>query len=94
MKPFKPEIDLGLAVLEVLTPPGVRLSLKDIAAVCGCTWQCIFQIEQRALRKLRRFMQRETNADLSGALREMLAFGNRERTCTRAGESHYARRAA
>lgn len=46
-------IDLGLEVIEALRPAGVKLSHAAIAAVCGCSWQAIQQIEQRALKKMR-----------------------------------------
>lgn len=88
------DIDLGLAVLEVLTPPGIALNLREIADVCGCTWQNIYQIEQKALRKLRLHLQRQKNAELNAAFRDMLAVGNTARSCSRGGQSHYARRAA
>jgi len=55
----KAEIDLGLAVLEAMRTPGTRLTHRQIAAFCGCTWQAIWQIEQKALLKLRRAAKRK-----------------------------------
>ncbi len=46
-------IDLGLALLSILAKPCVPLDQADIAAWCGCSRSMIFQIEHRALRKLR-----------------------------------------
>jgi DNA-directed RNA polymerase sigma subunit (sigma70/sigma32) len=49
-------IDLGLAVLssrEWKIIPGMHESSDVIAAACGCSRSRIFQIEERALRKLR-----------------------------------------
>ena len=54
----KPGIDLGLEVIEAVRQPDAKLSLRDIAEVCGCTWQAIHFIEQSALRKLRRELSR------------------------------------
>jgi DNA-directed RNA polymerase sigma subunit (sigma70/sigma32) len=48
----KTAIDLGLAVLCAMKP-GRPLTRGDIATVCGCSEQRIYEIEQRALRKLR-----------------------------------------
>lgn len=48
-------IDLGLAVAHVrLAKRGVPVPHKLIAAYCGCTWQSIYCIEQKALHKLKR----------------------------------------
>jgi hypothetical protein len=49
--------DLGLAILSCLVRPGEPLACEDIAAFCGCSWQYIWQIEQRALRKMRDRLQ-------------------------------------
>lgn len=46
-------IDAGLLTLEAIFPEGAELSLREIAAVCGCRMQNIWYIEQRALKKLR-----------------------------------------
>lgn len=51
-------IDLGLAVISAVTPPGHVWHLQDIAEVCGCSQQAISLIEQKALTKLRRHAQR------------------------------------
>lgn len=47
-------IDAGLLVLLAETPPGIELSAEEIAFVCGCSRACIWQIENRAMKKLRR----------------------------------------
>lgn len=49
--PKKPEIDLGLAVLQAVFP-AARLPLPVIAAACGCTMQNISPIERRALKRI------------------------------------------
>ena len=48
------KIDLGLALLSVLLLPGEWLTLDDIAAWCDCSRERIRQIEESALRKVRR----------------------------------------
>lgn len=49
----KADIDIGLAVLCAVTPPGVTLSQGEIADVCGCTRNRIYEIERDAVRKLK-----------------------------------------
>ena len=46
-------IDLGLAVSGALLKPGETRSLEEIAAYCDCHKNAIFQIEAKALKKLR-----------------------------------------
>ena len=48
------EIDLGLALLSTVCNPGVELTLEDIAAWCNCSRERIRQIEEIALRKMRK----------------------------------------
>lgn len=47
-------IDLGLAVLNVLVPPGTIVPRNDIADVCECTKYQIEQIEKSAVAKFKR----------------------------------------
>ena len=49
-------IDLGLAILASTSEP--PHTCQTIAAYCGCSRQCIQQIEQKALRKLRATLHR------------------------------------
>jgi len=49
----KSSIDLGLAVSALHSRYGVPREHKDIAAYCDCSWQAIWRIEQRAIRKIR-----------------------------------------
>jgi hypothetical protein len=49
--PRNANIDLGLAILASTSEP--PHTAQTIAAYCGCSRQCIQQIEQKALRKLR-----------------------------------------
>jgi len=48
----KNSIDVGLAVLCAIKP-GVPMTREAIASACDCSEQRIYEIEQRALRKLR-----------------------------------------
>lgn len=52
-RPHAAEIDLGLAISGATLGPGESRSLREIAAFCGCSWQWIYLIEKRALKKLR-----------------------------------------
>lgn len=49
-------IDLGLAILAVLRQPAVRYTVREIAAWCDCSPTTIINIEQRALRKIRKLI--------------------------------------
>jgi hypothetical protein len=64
-------IDLGLAVLSVLREPGETFSVAEIAAWCGCSPAWIAQIEQTALKKLRRAFECRF-PDLAGEFRHFL----------------------
>ncbi len=57
----KENIDLGLAICGATTPPGVRRTLDEIAAFCGCRRSTIWMIEKRALQKLKKaiFLRRD-----------------------------------
>lgn len=53
----KGEVDrvlLGLEISALTLRKGETRNCRELAAFCGCSWQNIHQIEQRALRKLRR----------------------------------------
>ncbi len=66
-------IDLGLALLSLAALPGTPLDQADIAAWCGCSRSNIWEIEQRALRKLRnrlRFMNDPRLVDAMSGLFE------------------------
>ena len=52
-----PNIDARLALLLETTPRGRELSLREIAAAVGCSWQLIWRIEQNAMRKLRQRLE-------------------------------------
>ena len=47
-----PNLELGLQLLAARAP-GVRHSLMEIAAWCGCSHQTIANIELRAMKKVR-----------------------------------------
>jgi DNA-directed RNA polymerase sigma subunit (sigma70/sigma32) len=51
-------IDLGLAILASTSEP--PHTCQTIAAYCGCSRQRIQQIEQKALRKLRATLDRDS----------------------------------
>jgi DNA-directed RNA polymerase sigma subunit (sigma70/sigma32) len=55
--PRNANIDLGLAILASTSEP--PHTAQTIAAYCGCSRQCIQQIEQKALRKLRAALYRD-----------------------------------
>lgn len=46
-------VEAGLLLLSLVTPRGVCLTQEEIAFVCGCTRGNIWDIEKRAMRKLR-----------------------------------------
>lgn len=46
-------IDMALAVLDIVREPGEALTLEEIADICGCTRSCVLKIERKALKKLR-----------------------------------------
>ena len=56
--PRTADIDLGLAILASTSEP--PHTYQTIAAYCGCSRQCIQQIEQKALRKLRVALYRDS----------------------------------
>lgn len=51
-------IDAGLARLSQTARRGVPLSHREIAAACGCSWQLIWLIEQKALKKIKEELER------------------------------------
>jgi DNA-directed RNA polymerase sigma subunit (sigma70/sigma32) len=63
-------VNLGLAILHALTPRGQTHTANDIAAWCDCSHQNIKQIEERALKKLRRRLGPEW-------ARELVAVGSK-----------------
>jgi len=71
------EIDAGLLVLTLMNRSGEALSQRDIAFVCGCTSSFIQQVEAKALKKIRRHLQREKNAEVCDALRALLSQAGR-----------------
>ncbi|MBN46318.1 MULTISPECIES: hypothetical protein [unclassified Methylophaga] len=63
-KTRNPNIDIGLAVLDIIRPDGVPLPYRFIADVCGCSPQFIYGLEQSAIRKLKQ----QTNGQLQDYL--------------------------
>lgn len=63
-KTRNPNIDIGLAVLDIIRPAGVPLSHRLIADICGCAPQFIYGLEQSAIKKLRQ----QTNGPLQDYL--------------------------
>lgn len=51
-------IDIGLAVAHAIRKAGSKWTYQEIAAFCGCTDGFIYQVEKKALRKLRRHAER------------------------------------
>ncbi len=64
-QPRKQSIDLGLAVLDVVRPAGLPIPRKVIAEVCGCSAARIWQIEDKAIKKIKQNL-----GDLSDFLAE------------------------
>lgn len=56
-------IDIGLDVLCIVSKPGETLSDRDIAEVCECSRNYIYELEKKALRKLRKNMEHMTLDD-------------------------------
>ena len=52
------EMELRLAIFDSIREPGRRYTQAQIAAACGVSRATIWQMEQRALRKLREAAQR------------------------------------
>jgi hypothetical protein len=101
----KHSIDLGLAVLSAVTPAGVSRTLADIADCCECSCQMIWQIEHRAMRKIRKrlFMQRDpvlaellqwVRPDFVNGIEEPVADANPVPPRYRLARAAFARRAA
>lgn len=68
----KPSIDLGLAVSGLNSIYGVPKTHQEIAAYCDCTWQAIYRIEQKALRRLRNKYLFHKDPDLREAAESLL----------------------
>lgn len=45
-------IDIGLAVLDIMRPQGVPITRECIAETCGCTPEYIYNLEKRGIQKL------------------------------------------
>lgn len=65
-------VDLGLALLSCHAVPGIEYTLEEIAAWAGCTHQRIRQIEQRAMKNLRRALAIHGDSDVRESVRELL----------------------
>jgi hypothetical protein len=52
-------IGLGLAILHAPHEPGECFSYTDIAEWCGCTPEAIKDIQEKALARLRRALERQ-----------------------------------
>jgi hypothetical protein len=65
-------IDLGLAILGATALPGTCHTLDQIAAYCDCAPERIRQIEQKALRKLRRRFHRKSDTLAREIMEEFL----------------------
>lgn len=58
VSPKKESIDLGLAVAAAVRRPGQCFTVEDLADICACSPQRISQLQARALRNLRRALER------------------------------------
>lgn len=66
----KESIDLGLAVAAAVRGPGQCFSIDDLADICECSPQRISQLQARALRNLRRALER-SGINWQAAMREL-----------------------
>lgn len=46
-------IDIALSVLDIVRPKGVPIPGRVIADICGCSYNNIYLIEQRAIEKIK-----------------------------------------
>jgi transcriptional regulator len=63
------KLDQTICVLRELLTPGQSLTQEEIADCVGCTRQNIYQIEKKALRKIRTRLKLEKNFTLAAALK-------------------------
>jgi hypothetical protein len=56
--------DLGLAVAALHATPGVPMTTEQLADFCGCSHQYMWQVEKKALRKLRKAIGPDQLAEL------------------------------
>lgn len=52
-------VNMGLELLAARSKPGQNFSCEEIAAWCDCSWQAIWHIERKAIRKIRARLRRE-----------------------------------
>lgn len=57
------DIDLGLAISALTLRYGQTRTQKELAAYCGCSQQAIYEIERKAMRRIR--MKLGTDPELS-----------------------------
>lgn len=62
---MRESIEAGLDALRARALPGETFSHRAIAEACGCSWQNIYLIERRALRKVRERLRRELKLSYS-----------------------------
>jgi len=60
--------DLGLAIAACYAEPGVPMSCEQLAEFCGCSHQYMWQVEKKALRKLRKALGPDQLAELRTGL--------------------------
>ena len=65
-------VSLGLALLQRRCQPGVPLTTFDISCWAGCSENAIFLIEKRAIAKLRRRLENDTDPVLRELVEEYL----------------------
>ncbi len=63
------DVDLALAVMCAITPPGVTWTRDAIAEITGMSHGGPYAIEARAIMKLRRRLQYTTARDIGAELR-------------------------
>ena len=65
-------IDIGLAILSAILPPGESVSIREIAAFCDCTPTCIWLIERRALQKLKKRLHVRQDTELADLVEQVV----------------------
>ena len=56
-----PDLELKLEIFRMIADPGRRYTQEQIAAACGCSRATIYQIEKRALAKMRQAARAAAN---------------------------------
>lgn len=69
LKQKQENIELSLSVACCVTPKGTRLTVRDLAEICGCSRGTINNIEKSALKKARNILN-ELNITITDLLED------------------------